>query len=221
VFGLAAAKQFHVLNPKCSLAVFESDATLGGTWASSRLYTGLKSNNLLGTYEYPDFPMDPKVFNVQQRKHVPGQVIHDYLEAYARNFGIFPLIRFNSKVTVAEHQESGATVGWELTVMNSSTGRESTLYARRLIVANGVTSEPRPLFFKGQESFGRPIFHGKEFRQYATTIDTSKVVTVVGGSKYAWDAVYAYVTAGVRVNWVIRGMWYPSNRAELLMNVVD
>jgi len=27
---------------------------------------------------------------------------------------------------------------------------------------------------------------------------------VVGGSKYAWDAVYAYVTAGVRVNWVIR-----------------
>lgn len=205
LYGLAAAKQFHVLNPDSSLAVFDGDATLGGTWASHRLYGGLKSNNLLGTYEYPDFPMDPSVFNVQPRKHVPGEVMHDYLEAYARNFGIFPLIRFNNRVTVAEHQEDSAEGGWKLTVTSSNSGIESTVFARQLIVASGVTSEPRLLSFKGQESFGRPILHGKDFHQKRDAMNKAKIVTVVGGSKYAWDVMYACATTGVKVNWVIRG----------------
>ncbi len=48
------------------------------------------------------------------------------------------------------------------------------------------------------------IFHSKHFRQNSDTLQTGKSVTVLGGSKFAWDAVYAYATAGVHVNWVIR-----------------
>ncbi|KAF5613189.1 dimethylaniline monooxygenase [Fusarium subglutinans] len=66
--GLAAAKTRHQLHPEESLAVLDSAATLGGTWAKHRLYTGLKTNNMLGTYQYPDFPMDTETYGVK-----PGQ----------------------------------------------------------------------------------------------------------------------------------------------------
>lgn len=207
-FGLGAAKQLRCLNPGSSLAVFEGESSLGGTWASHRLYPGLKSNNLLGTYEYPDFPMDPKKFGVKPGEHIPGEVIHAYLTAYVTRFDILPLIRFNSRVTVAEHQDTQG--GWQLTVTDSITGAESHVHARHLVVASGLTSEPRPIpDFKGQESFGAPIFHGKDFLDYKHTIEQGKTVTVFAGSKLAWDAVYTYATAGVRVNWVIRGIRFP------------
>lgn len=190
--------------------MFEGASSLGGTWASHRLYPGLKSNNLLGTYQYPDFPMGPDRFDVKLGQHIPGDVLHTYLEAYAREFDIFRLIRFNSRVTTAEHQVSGeAAGGWTLTVLDSATGRESRVFARRLVVASGLTSEARPLpNFKGRDSFEGPIFHGKDFLDYRHTIEKGKTVTIFAGSKLAWDAMYSYATAGVKVNWVIRGMSY-------------
>jgi hypothetical protein len=30
-------------------------------------------------------------------------------------------------------------------------------------------------------------------------------VTVFGGTKLAWDAIYNYATNGIQVDWVIRG----------------
>lgn len=34
--------------------------TLGGVLAEHRLYIELRTNNMLDTYEYPDYPMDNK-----------------------------------------------------------------------------------------------------------------------------------------------------------------
>ncbi|KAL6359944.1 hypothetical protein LRP88_05640 [Fusarium phalaenopsidis] len=200
-YGLAAAKQYHCTCPDDSLVVFESEATLGGTWADHRLYPGLKSNNLLGGYEYPDFPMDSATFNIQPGEHIPGGVINAYLKAYAVKFGIIDLIRVKTKVLVAEHQDT-AEGGWVLTVAGSK--EETKVYTRRLIIATGLTSEAFLPHFDGQEVFGGKIFHGKYFLQNKDTIQAGKSVTVFGGTKFAWDAVYAYVTAGVKVNWVIR-----------------
>ncbi|KAI0015922.1 FAD/NAD(P)-binding domain-containing protein [Xylariomycetidae sp. FL0641] len=203
-YGLAAAKQFHCTQPESSLVVFDSQSSLGGTWAEERLYPGLKSNNLLGTYEYPDFPMDTPTFGVKHGEHMPGGVIHRYLTAYAEKFGIADLVRLNTKVVTAEHQET-AQGGWILTVANTTDGADtSKVYARRVIFVTGLTSEPFLPHFDGQETFGGPIFHGKHFKQHRDTLDTAKAVTVFGGSKFAWDAVYAYASAGVKVEWVIR-----------------
>lgn len=80
-YGLAAAKQFHSTHPNCSLAILDSQSSLGGTWAEGRLYPGLKSNNLLGTYEYPDFPMTSNDFDVKIGEHITGEAIHTYLKA--------------------------------------------------------------------------------------------------------------------------------------------
>ncbi|OHE99997.1 hypothetical protein CORC01_04644 [Colletotrichum orchidophilum] len=201
-YGLAAAKQYHCTQPGSSLAVFDSQPTLGGTWAEERLYPGLKSNNMLGTYEYPDFPMDSETFHIKPGQHIPGETINVYLKAYADKFGITDKIRSSHKVLVAEHQETSEG-GWFLTVSNAK-DEETQVFARRLIVATGLTSEPWLPHFDGQESFGGRIFHGKHFQQNVDTLKTAKVVTVFGGTKFAWDAVYSYATAGVKVNWVIR-----------------
>ncbi|OCL02531.1 hypothetical protein AOQ84DRAFT_268633, partial [Glonium stellatum] len=78
-YGLAAAKTYVELHPTEDVVVLESASTVGGVWAQHRLYPGLRSNNMLGTYEYPDFPMDSATFGVQPGEHIPGPVVHQYL----------------------------------------------------------------------------------------------------------------------------------------------
>lgn len=206
-YGLAAAKQYHFTHPADSLVVFDGQSTLGGTWAVERLYPGLKSNNLLGTYEYPDFPMDSKRFNVKPGSHIPGEVVHEYLCAYAAEFGIAKHIRLQTRVLFAEHQDT-AEGGWILTIVSSADGerpeQEQKVGARRLIISTGLTSDAFLPHFEGQETFGGRIFHGKHFQQNRDTLETAKSVVVFGGTKFAWDAAYAYATAGVQTHMVIR-----------------
>ncbi|KAL2261171.1 hypothetical protein VTK26DRAFT_4605 [Humicola hyalothermophila] len=201
IHGLAAGKTFHQLDPSKSLAILDSGSSLGGVWSKERLYPGLKSNNMLGTYEYPDFPMNSETYGVKPSQHIPGEVIHKYLTNYAKKFGIFDKIRLHSVVLSAEHQ-SGAQGGWILTVKNS--GRDGQIFARKLVVATGLTSEPFLPHIEGQEGFGVPLFHGKDFIAHLDTLDSAKSVTVFGATKFGWDIVYAYATKGVKVNWVIR-----------------
>lgn len=201
-YGLGAAKQFHCTQPEASLVIFDAQASLGGTWAESRLYPGLKSNNLLGMFEYPDFPMDSETFGIYPRQHIPGSTINKYIQAYAAKFGIADKVRPRHKVRTAEHQET-AEGGWVLTVANGA-GEESRVFARHLVIATGLTSEPWLPHFEGQESFGGRIFHGKDFQSNADTLKTAKAVTIFGSTKFAWDAAYAYATAGVKVNWIVR-----------------
>ncbi|OIW32606.1 FAD/NAD(P)-binding domain-containing protein [Coniochaeta ligniaria NRRL 30616] len=204
-FGLAAAKTYHQLHPDKSLAILEASSTPGGVWAKHRLYPGLKSNNMLGTYEYPDFPLDSETFGVKPGEHIPGTVLHDYLTKYAEKFGIMDKIGCNRKVTTAEHQE-GAEGGWILTVQSTAEGAsdEKKILARKLILATGLTSEAFLPDFKGQDTFGVPLFHTKDFKQHADTLESAKTVTVFGGTKSSFDAVYAYASKGIKVNWVIR-----------------
>ncbi|KAI0403159.1 hypothetical protein F4802DRAFT_608202 [Xylaria palmicola] len=202
-YGLAAACQFHVTQPDLSLAIYDSQSSLGGTWADERLYPGLKSNNLLGTYEYPGFPMSSDEFDVKPGEHVPGQTINAYLKAYAKRNQLSDLIHLNTKVLFAEHQDTNSG-GWVLTLTTLDPSVTGKVFAKRLILATGLTSEAFLPRFDGQEIFGGRIFHGKHFQQNSDTLKTAEAVTIFGATKFAWDAAYAYATAGVRVNWVIR-----------------
>ncbi|EFY94889.1 flavin-binding monooxygenase [Metarhizium robertsii] len=198
--GLAAAKQYRCSQPEHSVAVFDSQASIGGTWAEERLYPGLKTNNMFGTYEYPDFPMESGKFGAEPGQHIPARAVHEYLKSYAENFGLVPLICLETKVISAEHQE--AKGGWVLTLQRH--GETFAMFSQRLIVASGFTSEPNRVRFVGDESFGGRIFHGRDFHHNADTVKMAQSPTVYGSTKYAWDAVYAYAAAGAEVHWVIR-----------------
>ncbi|CAK7225150.1 hypothetical protein SCUCBS95973_005763 [Sporothrix curviconia] len=207
-FGLCAAKTNHQLHPEATFAVLDGAATVGGVWAAHRLYPGLKSNNMLGTYEYPDFPMATETYGVQPGEHIPGAVVHRYLADYAAAFGVAPHFRGSTKVVSAAMQPDG---GWLLSLQPAEAEAPTpttSLVARKLIVATGLTSEPFLPHIAGQETFGAPIFHSRDFLQHAGTLDAAaeakQSVAVFGGTKSAWDMVYAYASRGIAVEWIIR-----------------
>lgn len=157
---------------------------------------------MLGTYEFSDFPMDTATYGVKPGEHIPGTVLHKYLTSYAKKFGVFARTRLNTRVESAE--ENLNTGSWTLKTRNTLTGEEESLHTKKLIVATGLTSEPYVPSFKGEADFNGPIFHSKDFRQHADTLTTTRKVAVVGGAKSMWDAAYAYASAGVEVEMIVR-----------------
>jgi len=197
-FGLAAAKTYIELHPSESLVVVDAASTLGGVWAEHRLYPGLKSNNMLGTYEYPDMPMSSETYGVQKGQHIPGPVLHRYLTDYAKKFGVFGRIRLNTKVHSAEPTEEG---GW---ILKTSSSGSPTLKTKKLVLATGLTSQPYIPDIPGKGKFDAPLFHARDFRANANTLKEAKNAVVLGGAKSAWDVAYAYAEAGVHVDMIIR-----------------
>ncbi|GAQ03859.1 dimethylaniline monooxygenase [N-oxide-forming] 5 [Aspergillus lentulus] len=198
--GLAAIKTYLQVNPSSNVILLEAASSIGGVWAKHRLYKGLKSNNMLGTYEFSDFPMDPDTFGVQPGQHIPGQVIQQYMEKFAEHFQFRDRIRLNTRVRSAEHRPDGT---WLLTTEHQGEVRE--VVTRKLIVATGITSQAYLPDFPGQETFDAPLFHCRDLLQYeAEVLQDGRRITVFGGTKSAWDAVYAAATSGAQVDWVIR-----------------
>ncbi|KAJ5734947.1 uncharacterized protein N7483_000072 [Penicillium malachiteum] len=198
--GLAAVKTYREVNPESNVLLLESASSVGGVWAQDRLYRGLKSNNMLGTYEYSDFPMDEETFGVKQGQHIPGEIVQKYLVAYAEHFKFLDRIRLGHRVESAEHNLDGS---WKLTVAHEE--ESLVIETKKLIVATGITSQAYLPTFKGQESFGAPLLHCRDMLKYEDEVFKSgERVTVFGGTKSAWDAAYACATAGMKVDWVIR-----------------
>ncbi|KAJ0415889.1 hypothetical protein BJY00DRAFT_250300 [Aspergillus carlsbadensis] len=213
--GLAALKTYVQIHPTATTCLLESASTVGGVWARDRIWDGLKANNMRGTYEYSDFPMDDS-FGVKEGEHIPGHVVLAYLERYVEVFGLRGCIRLGARVGIVEHEEGEGEVEfpWRITYTLSSSsegGSESspqtkTLRTRKLILATGLTSQPYLPPLPGQESFARPVFHTSSMPTYHRTVVTnpSSRIAVYGATKSAWDAVYAAATAGASVDWIIR-----------------
>ncbi|RFU31217.1 hypothetical protein B7463_g5094, partial [Scytalidium lignicola] len=203
--GLVAAKTYLGLNPRAKVLILDSASSVGGVWAKHRLYPGLKTNNMLGTYEYSDFPMSTEVYGVRPGEFIPGSVVHQYLEDYTGRFIGKERLRLETRVESAEHIEGG---GWILTLLSGFNDKdalkEAKIYTKKLIVAAGMNSEAYLPKFVGSESFGAPLFHPKDFLKHADTLKTATNVCVFGGGKSAWDAVYEYASKCIQVDWVIR-----------------
>lgn len=201
---MAATKAYLDLNPSAHVVVLDSASSVGGVWAQERLYPGLLLNNLFGTYEFSDFPMDEADYDVQQGKPVPGEVIHRYIRAYAEEFGLYSLIRFNTKVQTIEKTDEK---GWLVTSIRSSEGDNgsiSQIHTRKLILATGLFSDPNMPVLQGADNFGAPLFHIKDLAVQKDMVRDANRVTVLSASKSGYDAAYMAASSGVEVDWIIR-----------------
>jgi cation diffusion facilitator CzcD-associated flavoprotein CzcO len=155
--------------------------------------------------------MDTATFGVRTGEHIPGAVVHAYLERYAERFGIRDAIRQGVRVVSATHCGVDDGGGWDLVVATTTDqcseteSEESIVHAKKLVVATGLTSEPFVPDLAGKDEFDAPLFHGKDLPQQAQLVEEAQRVTVYGGGKMAFDAVYEYASHGVEVDWVIRG----------------
>ncbi|KKY26504.1 putative flavin-binding monooxygenase-like family protein [Phaeomoniella chlamydospora] len=197
-FGLAAARTYIELHPTENILVLEAAGSCGGTWSEDRLYPGLKSNNLIDNYEYPEFSMSEEKYGVKKGNHIPGTVLHQYLTDFAKKYGGFSRTRFNTKV---DSVEPGKTDGWILTTIGEK--GQLKLSTRKLILATGLTSQPNFPQYEGKESFNAPYFHAKDFCRNGDTTKTDQNAVIVGGAKSAYDVAFAYVQAGAHVDLVV------------------
>lgn len=200
-YGLMMASTYTRINPTHSVVLYTNSSSIGGVWAVEKLYPNLKSNNMLGTFEFSDFPMSTERYGVKPFEHVPGKVLHQYLCDFADHYDLTRRVRLESMVEVVEEGEDGV---WGLTVRNTKTGQDSIVRAKRLVVATGMASEPKYPDLPGKENFGKPIFHFAHYAQNIDTLQASKRICLIGGAKSGWDVAYDYATAGVQVEWIIR-----------------
>lgn len=199
-FGLAAAKTYIELHPNEKIVVIEGDNSIGGTWSEGRLYPGLKSNNLCGSYEYPDFPMEESVYGVRAgQDHIPAATLHRYLTDFSKKFGVYERTRLNTKVNTIQPSDGG---GWQLSI--TSKEGQYQLQTKKLILATGLTSTPNIPSYPGQEHFTPPFFHAKDFCTNGELVDTAQNAVVVGGGKSAYDCAYAFAEKGSQVDLVVR-----------------
>lgn len=197
--GLSAAKGYLQCAPDTSLLILDKLATIGGVWAKENIYDGLRSNNLLGSFELPDFPMHES-FGVKEGEHIPGLSLHKYLCGYAEHFGLVERLRPETEVLEAEKLQAVGD-GWRLAVR--SRDGDYILETKKLIVATGVTSQPQRMRVRGQEDFGAPLIITADLPKMGPSLlkdPNVKRVTVFGGSKYAYDGVYMFASAGHQVD---------------------
>ncbi|EED13469.1 flavin-binding monooxygenase-like protein [Talaromyces stipitatus ATCC 10500] len=218
ISGLCALRTIVSLEKgPLKIALLENQSSIGGVWAQERLYTDLKTNHVLGSYEFSDFPMRPKVHSdLKPGHHIPGNTVHDYLETYVDEFLLRGYIRLGQRVqNVVEHKtgDDDQTSTWELEIEDLSAGTISTIHAKKLIVATGQTSQPYfpERLFKSQDEFERPIFHCVDLHKYESELFNNadgkekKRVTVFGSAKSAFDAVYTIAeTYNTPVDMIIR-----------------
>lgn len=192
--GITAAKNLKAMGIACD--VLEREDEVGGNWIFGKPHSSVyKSTHLISSKKmsaYTDYPM-PKDFP-DYPNHV--QVLR-YLRDYARHFGIYDLIRFNTTVTHIERDEAG---GWLVSLED-----DETRHYRGLIVANGHHWDPKYPDFPG--TFDGLILHAAEYK--TPDVFRDKRVLVVGAGNSGCDiAVDAAPNAAKVFHSTRRGYYY-------------
>ena len=174
--------------------IFEKDSELGGVWASSKRYAGVRTQNTKDTYFFSDFPM-PKNYP----QWPSGEQVQSYLRAYAEKFNVLPKIRFGCEIASVSFEQDK----WNLTVKEN--GRTEIEQVDFLVVCNGTFSDPFIPAVRGMDTFiaaGGEVLHSTDFKN--TEMARDKRMIVVGYSKSAHDVVTAGAETARSANLVFR-----------------
>jgi cation diffusion facilitator CzcD-associated flavoprotein CzcO len=178
IAGLVTAKT--LAQDGFDVRIIERDSNLGGTWAPSRTYPGLRANNSKHTYAFSDFPYPDSTELFPYAEDVRG-----YLESYADNFDIRSSIRFNQEVCEISRAADDPE-RLEVTYRSTDgTNEETTSDFDFVAVCNGVFHIPNIPLVEGMEEFGGRILHSSEVTE--TTYRPGEKIIVVGGGKSAFD----------------------------------
>lgn len=173
--GLAAAIELKRAGVK-DITIFERASSVGGVWRDNT-YPGAACDvpSPIYSYSYALKPDWSALFGSQPE-------IHRYLADVAVEFGIEPLIRFNTEVASAEFDEDSGT--WTVTTVNGT-----VITADVLILATGQLSRPKMPSVAGLDTFDGDTFHSAQWNHDVDL--TGKRVVVVGSGASAVQVVPA------------------------------
>ena len=184
IAGLVTAKIF--LENGFDVQVFEQEPDLGGVWALSRAYPGLRANTAKETYSLTDYP-----YPASASGYPVAQEVRAHLTSYAHHFGVYPHISFNSKVThLAELDDNGGP-GFRMTVRRTDDDglenqeQQHTHEFAYVVICSGAFSTPMLPELPGRETYRGLVRHSSEWTHPAVA-DVRRVV-VIGAGKSALD----------------------------------
>ena len=196
VAGLSAARLLLAQGRDCTL--FERSDRLGGVWAAGYSNFGAQVQREL--YEFPDYPLPDDATDF-----TPGPVLQKYLEDFARHFGMWQRIRFETTVVEVRERAHGAR-GW--TVLSENGGQRREEEFDLVVMAIGLYSnKPHMPRFRGQEQFGGEIIHISELDSRERLV--GKKVAVVGFGKSATDAAQESAAVAAQTTIVFRETHWP------------
>ena len=179
--GLAAIKSCLEVGLKPT--AFEADPWLGGAWR----YTDLDEekdhrrscvafSTITNTSKhvscFSDFPM-PK----EWPNYLPQQKFLEYLQMYAKKFGLNERIHFETTVLSVEPVQSAETGRWRIHYRDEN-NKELMEEFDFVMVCSGVNSDPRVANIPGLDGFPGEVLHSKEYRTWKRF--EGKRVLVVG-----------------------------------------
>ena len=196
VAGLCTAKTLIAEGFDCT--VFERASSLGGVWAQGYSNFGVQVQKDL--YEFPDWPLPHDVPDF-----TPGVRIQRYLEDYAREFGVWPRIKFETSVVrVVEPTAPGG----QWTITYRADGRELEERFDHVVVCVGLfSSKPHMPRFPGQDGFEGNVIHVSELDDRRML--EGKRVAVVGYGKSATDAAVESAESAAETSIVFREAHWP------------
>ncbi|MQY28846.1 flavin-containing monooxygenase [Nocardia aurantia] len=172
IAGLATAKVLR--EDGFEVIVFERAETIGGVWAASRTYPGLRANNSRETYAFSDHPYESAA------NHYPdAEQIRGYLDSYARRFGLESAIRLSTEVVRVGRAGTGFTVETRGPDGNGSVACDF------VVVCAGTFSVPNAPEIAGADRFEGTAVHSSAAT--APELFTGQRVVVVGAGKSALD----------------------------------
>ncbi|TVP60452.1 MAG: NAD(P)/FAD-dependent oxidoreductase [Halomonadaceae bacterium] len=163
ISGIAAAIQLKKAGVE-HFKIIEKASRVGGTWRDNT-YPGCGCDVPSALYSYSFAPSSrwTRLFAKQPE-------ILDYLEEVSRQYGIEPLIHFNTGLEQAQWDDKQ-----HLWVLKTSQGTD---YARTVIFATGPITEPKTPPIKGLDGFKGEMFHSARWNHDVDL--TGKRVAVIG-----------------------------------------
>jgi cation diffusion facilitator CzcD-associated flavoprotein CzcO len=163
--------------------VIDAAADVGASWRAH--YDRLRLHTLRTWSALPGLRFPPGTPRYPSRRQMV-----DYLDAYARRFGIRP--EFGQQVLRIDAAGSTWTAGW-----TAATTSGRTYSARHLVVATGANRCPRLPAVEGQALFSGNIMHSQAYRNAAPF--SGRRVLVVGIGNTGAEIALDLAQQGVRV----------------------
>ncbi|MCG2673371.1 SidA/IucD/PvdA family monooxygenase [Bradyrhizobium sp. GCM10023182] len=186
VQGLAAARTLVALGYE--VRIFERLDAVGGTWHRKKSYPGLASHGPMRNILYPDFPA-PAGFD--EDKPFAREDFADYLDRYARRFGLLELTSFETEVTDIRYRLDESDRPIIATARNATSGA-TIAHECDFVVYTTFTTVGFVPRFEGEETYRGRIVHSSDFNDdiLNDSLRRGDRILVLGGNKSAADIVY-------------------------------
>jgi hypothetical protein len=206
--GLVSARE--LVREGLEVHVFEQSSRVGGIWVydtnieddllgihsekpiHSSLYDSLRTNLPRDLMAFMDYSFDSQGGGDDNWERYPHHTcVLRYLESFARDFNILPLIRFNQQVTQLERIDRAL---WRI---RTSSGTDEEYDA--VSVCNGHYSNPYVPQINGATNFRGTFLHSHNYRNPEPFKDQS--VAILGAASSGADLSREVATTAKRVIW--------------------